>query len=269
MSGLPMSTLLLRRACLVLLLTGSAAIRAQQLPGPTLEAMGQGATVSGTMPANESPLVPIPMLAGDAVDLSLQGSGSLELDLFDPAGKLISRNMGDGSLSSTIRTIGDGVSFVAVLAKPGSGWSLSIKRVVTGRPPPPPVDPNWGSYARMDGLTLYGDHFTIRWHWETPGQVMLEEWLRNGKDKVIYSVRITRGDAPGTLLMGDGKRDWPGTVSSDGSVSWHHGSSFVAMPFNLMLLDDGRVRRDYLKKDGTVRYTDWYAPEPGMAAPHG
>lgn len=256
----------MKGSCLVVLFASSVAAHAQQIAGPTLEALGQGVTLSGTMPAEESPLVPIPMLAGDAVDVGLQGSGYLELESFDAAGKQVGSYSAEASLSSTLRTAADGVNFVAVVANPGTKWSLTLKRVVTGKPPPPPIDPNWGSYARMDGLTRYGSTFNIRWHWETPGQVMLEEWTRKGKDNVIYALRITRGDSPGTLRQFDGKRDWPGTVGSDGSVTWQHGSGMLSLPFTLLLLEDGRVRRNYLKKDGTVRYSDWYVPE-GVSVP--
>jgi hypothetical protein len=266
MPGLPVNAPVLRSACAALLLGASLGAHAQALAGPTLEAMGRGDTLTGTVPAGEAPLVPIPLLAGDEVDVVLQGTGHVELESFDPAGKPIGRSPGEGAVSSHFKTTQDGVAFVAILAEPGSSYSLSIKRVVTGRPPPPPVDPNWGNYARMDGLTRFGDHFTIRWHWETPGQVMLEEWTRSGKDKVIYTARITRGDGPGILLMTDGKREWPGSVGSDGTVSWAHGSSMIALPFNLLLLEDGRIRRDFLKKDGTLKFTDWYVPE-GVAIP--
>jgi hypothetical protein len=266
MPGLPVNAPVLRSACAALLLGASLGAHAQTLAGPTLEAMGRGDTVTGTVPAGEAPLVPIPLLAGDEVDVVLQGTGHIELETFDPAGKPIGRSPGEGAVSSRLKSTKDGVAFVAILAEPGSSFSLSIKRVVTGKPPPPPVDPNWGSFARMDGLTRFGDHFTIRWHWETPGQVMLEEWTRNGKGKVIYTARITRGNGPGTLRMTDDKREWPGSVGSDGTVSWAHGSSMIALPFNLLLQEDGAVRRDYLKKDGTLKFTDWYMPE-GVAIP--
>jgi hypothetical protein len=266
MPGLPVNALMLRSACAALLLVASLDARAETTAGPSLEAMGQGVTLSGTVASDGAPLVPIPLLAGDEVDVVLQGTGHVELESFDPAGKPIGRNPGEGAASSRLKTTQDGVAFVAILAEPGSSYSLSIRRVVNGRPPPPPVDPNWGNYARMDGLTRFGDHFTVRWHWETPGQVMLEDWFRTRTGNAVYSARIRRGDGPGTLVMEDGKRNWPGTVNSDGSVSWAHGSSMIALPFNLLLLEDGSVRRDYLKKDGTLKFTDWYMPE-GVAIP--
>ena len=261
MPGLPVNALMRRVACTVLLVGASVGAHAQTLAGPTLEAMGQGVTLTGTIRTGAPTLVPIPMLAGDKVDVGLQGTGYVELESFDASGKPIGRNAGDGVVGSHLATTGDGVVFVAILAEPGSSYTVSIKRVVTGRPPSPPVDPNWGYYARLDGLTRVGDRFTIRWRWETPGQVMLEEWTRGQKANVIYTARIVRGDASGTLRMEDDKRVWPGVVNRDGSVSWAHGSSIVSLPFNFLLLEDGRVRRDYLKKDGTLKFTDWFLLE--------
>ena len=124
--------------------------------------MGRGDTITGTVPAGEAPLVPIPLLAGDEVDVVLQGTGQIELESFDPAGKPIGRTSGDGAVSSRFKTTQDGVAFVAILAEPGSSYSLSIKRVVTGRPPPPPVDPNWGNYARMNSSVISSDRLNWR-----------------------------------------------------------------------------------------------------------
>jgi hypothetical protein len=77
---------MLRSACVALLLGASLGAHARTVAGPTLEAMGRGDTITGTVPAGEAPLVPIPLLAGDEVDVVLQGTGHIELETFDPAG---------------------------------------------------------------------------------------------------------------------------------------------------------------------------------------
>ena len=64
MPGLPVNAPALRVACVALLFGASLGAHAQTLAGPTLEALGQGVTVSGTVSSGAAPLVPIPMLCG-------------------------------------------------------------------------------------------------------------------------------------------------------------------------------------------------------------
>jgi len=249
-----------RRLILCALFAASAA-RAQSLPPPSPEALGTGVNLSGQMPADGPALLRVPVLAGDAVEVSAQGTGAIELALFDPAGTLLGRTQGVGASTATLRASADGVTIVSVLAPPGTAYSLTLRRVVTARPAPLPVDPAWGSYARLAGERRRGKPFTIGWRWEVPGQILIEEWTRTGKEKVIYTTRITRGDDAGTLRMHDGKREWPGTVDAEGSVTWTHGTGgMFALPFRVALLEDGRLRRDYLKSTGETRGSDWYLP---------
>ena len=67
--------------------------------------------------------------------------------------------------------------------------------------------------------------FRLHWRWQTPGQVLLEEWYGTSADpdKPAYVMTIRLGPQPGTLnlksstMMG---KEWVGTLQDDGSVSF-------------------------------------------------
>jgi probable HAF family extracellular repeat protein len=96
----------------------------------------------------------------------------------------------------------------------------------------------WGLYARLVGQTRQDEtqpRFRLHWRWETPGEVLLEEWYRgtSDPDKPAYVMTIRLGPTPGTFnLKSTGMigKEWNGTLqelqggrvataaSADGSV---------------------------------------------------
>ncbi len=87
--------------------------------------------------------------------------------------------------------------------------------------------------ANPEGLQL-------RWRWQTPGEVLLEEWLRD-PDKPSYVMTIRLGEAAGTLhlkssaMMG---KEWVGTVHDDGSISFV-GKGILKMPYTVRIDEQG------------------------------
>ena len=136
---------------------------------------------------------------------------------------------------------------------------------------PPPVDPTWGVYARLPGQTRLGQlestmaGYVLSWRWEREGEVLVEEWHHpKNFAKLVYVARITRGAAPGELLFSGnsmGNKQWAGRIAADGSVTWT-GVKGMNLPFRVALLDDERMRVDYLDKAGGVKNSLWYLPPP-------
>ena len=134
---------------------------------------------------------------------------------------------------------------------------------------PPPVDPAWGVYARLPGQTRLGQlestmaGYVLSWRWERDGEVLVEEWHHpKNFAKLVYVARITRGAAPGELLLSGnsmGNKQWAGQVAADGSVTWT-GVKGMKLPFRVALLNDERMRVDYLDKSGGVKSSLWYLP---------
>ena len=67
--------------------------------------------------------------------------------------------------------------------------------------------------------------FRLHWRWETPGQVLLEEWYRgtSDPDKPAYVMTIRLGPKPGTFNLKSTSmigKEWQGTLQDDGSVSY-------------------------------------------------
>jgi hypothetical protein len=134
---------------------------------------------------------------------------------------------------------------------------------------PPPLDPTWGVYARLAGQSRLGQMestmagYTLSWRWERENEVLVEEWHHpRNFEKLVYIARITRGAAPGELLMSGnsmGNKQWAGQVASDGSVTWT-GVKGMKLPFRVALLEDERMRVDYLDKSGGVKNSLVYQP---------
>jgi hypothetical protein len=82
----------------------------------------------------------------------------------------------------------------------------------------------WGLYARLAGQTMKDvdpKGFRLHWRWQTPGEVLLEEWYGTSadSDQPAYVMTIRLGPQPGTLnlksstMMG---KEWLGTLQADG-----------------------------------------------------
>jgi hypothetical protein len=210
-------------------------------------------------------------LAGDKVEVRLDAAAGADLVVYGPDGGVLGHDARTGARSVQVSLPSDGIYFVGVSVWQAGEYVVHLKRTFTAAPPrrpPPPVDPAWGLYARLPGEMRSGSTAetagsTQSWRWERDGEVLLEEWHRpRNFDKLVFTARITRGATPGTLLLsGDsmGNKQWAGQVAADGSVTWA-GVKGMQFPYRVSLLDDDRMRVEYLDKSGGVKRTLWYLP---------
>ena len=119
-----------------------------------------------------------------------------------------------------------------------------------------PSDPaTWGIYTRLAGTTRQDSvGFTMTWHWQEPGRVLIEEYRRPGASKASQTASITPGPTPGTLVLNAstvlGKKLWNGTVQPDGSVVYL-GTGMLKMNYKAVLADDGAYEIRLIKvQDG-------------------
>jgi hypothetical protein len=88
---------------------------------------------------------------------------------------------------------------------------------------------------------------SLRWRWETPGQVLLEEWFGSDPTKPSYVMTIRLGPQPGTLnlkssaMMG---KEWIGTLQDDGSIDFV-GKGLLKMRYSIRVDEKG----DYVQAD--------------------
>lgn len=109
-----------------------------------------------------------------------------------------------------------------------------------------PADPAvWGVFARLVGTEKQAgpDGYRMRWRWEVPGAVLVQEWSDPRSGKVAHTNTITPGATPGTLhskgsyLAG---KEWNGTVEADGSVVFV-GRGLLKAPHRIVLTADGAM----------------------------
>ena len=128
----------------------------------------------------------------------------------------------------------------------------------------------WGLYARLVGQTMKSagaEGFTVRWRWETPGEVLLEEWYRGTvvTDKPSYTGTFRLGAEPGTFLLKSSAmlgKEWLGTLQDDGSVNFV-GKGLLKMPFRVRIDDQGI----YEMADAKGRTIERYAAITEPATP--
>jgi hypothetical protein len=117
----------------------------------------------------------------------------------------------------------------------------------------------WGPYARLLGQTrqdMGPPVSRLHWRWETPGQVLLEEWYRGtaelGKPSHVMTIRL--GTQPGTLLLKSSsavmmKKEWVGTLQADGSISFV-GKGLLKLAYTVHIDEKG----DYIQTYGNQAY---------------
>ena len=119
----------------------------------------------------------------------------------------------------------------------------------------------WGPFARLAGQTMKHvepSGYRLRWRWETPGEVLLEEWYQDDTDlaKPIYTGTYRRGAEPGTLVLKSSAmlgKEWVGTVAADGSVSFV-GRGLLKMPYTVRIDEQGRYEMANSKGRNILRY---------------
>src|ERR1041384_463657 len=128
----------------------------------------------------------------------------------------------------------------------------------------------WGMYSRLIGQSMKDvdpKGPRLHWRWETPGQVLLEEWFGNDPTKPSYVMTLRPGSEPGTLnlkssaMMG---KEWVGTLQPDGSIDFV-GKGLLKMRYTVRVDDKG----DYVQTDtrgNTYRYAVMTVPSAIVAA---
>jgi hypothetical protein len=127
----------------------------------------------------------------------------------------------------------------------------------------------WGLYARLAGKTVKDVNprgYRLTWHWETPGEVLLEDWfLDSDVDKPSFVMTIRLGPQPGTLTLKSSAmmgKEWAGTVQEDGSVSYV-GKGLLKMPYTIHIDDQGNY--EAVAKAHTYRYLATTSSETPVA----
>jgi hypothetical protein len=260
----------------------------------TSEELDKGVSLAGEAKAGELPMYALVVSAGESVEMYLDGAGKLGLTVFGPGAKLVTRKDGQGSISDRLVAPADGLYLVSVGAEAGAKFSLAMKRAASAspaarpapapvpappKPAPPAIDPHWGLYARLAGMTgeetgVTNAPYAIRWTWEAPGQVLVENWYKRGRDTPTWTNRIERDPSTGVLLSKTNFpffKNWDGRVAADGSVQWV-GSHSGKLPYRMYLQADGQLAQNFQNKKGedlpgrTWRLSGTPTPAP-VAAP--
>jgi hypothetical protein len=131
----------------------------------------------------------------------------------------------------------------------------------------------WGLYARLEGQSrkdVDPSGFRLRWRWETPGQVLLEEWFGGAAadtQKPSHVMTISLGSEPGTFILKSSamlSKVWIGTLQPDGSISFV-GKGVLKMRYSIRVDEQG----DYVQSDtrgNTYRYAVIAGSAPTLAA---
>lgn len=115
------------------------------------------------------------------------------------------------------------------------------------------ADATWGIYARLVGTVKQAgpSGYQLRWRWEVPDEVLVQEWVEPRTGKVAYTNTIMPGVSPGTLRVKGsylGGKEWDGTVEPDGSVVFI-GRGLLKAPHRVVLTvnDTYEIRRVQLR----------------------
>ena len=143
------------------------------------------------------------------------------------------------------------------------------ERLAAQAPAPADDASKWGPYARLAGQTLKDVNpagFRLQIRWQTPGEVLLEEWYGSSaeSDKPAYVMTIRLGPQPGTLNLKSSSmlgKEWVGTLQDDGSVSFV-GKGLLKMRYTVRLDEQGA----YEQAD-TRGHTYRYLPLSNSTAP--
>jgi hypothetical protein len=277
-------------ALVALLAAASAGAETRRV---TSEELDKGVSLAGAAKAGEFPMYALAISAGERVEMYLDGAGKLGLTVFGPGARVVARKDGQGSVSERLVAPADGLYLVSVGVEAGARFSLAMKRVVAAppvarpapapapapKPAPPAIDPAWGLYARLAGMTgeetgVTNAPYAIRWTWEAPGQVLVENWYKRGRDTPTWTNRIERDPSTGVLLSKTNFpffKNWDGRIAADGSVQWV-GSHSGKLPYRMYLQPDGQLAQNFQNKKGgdlpgrTWRLSGTPTPAP-VAAP--
>lgn len=129
----------------------------------------------------------------------------------------------------------------------------------------------WGLYARLAGQTMKDainpSGYRLHWHWETPGQVLVEEWYGYTADpeKPAFVMTLRLGPQPGTLTLKSSTmmgKEWVGTLQGDGSISFV-GKGLLKLPYSIRVDEQG----DFVQstKSHTYRYAAVTSPAASVA----
>ena len=253
----------------------------------TAEELDKGVSLAGESKEGQFPMYALVIDGGEGVEITLDGPGKLGLTVYGPGAKVVLRKDGQGSVSDRLVAPADGLYLVSVGSDAGVKFSLAMKRVAgaarvaatSPKPAPPAIDPNWGLYARLPGMTgeetgVTNAPYELRWTWEVPGQVLVENWYKRGRDTPTWTNRIERDPSTGVLHSKANFpffKNWDGRVAADGSVQWT-GSKTGRLPYRVYLQPDGQLGQVFQNKEGadlpgrTWRLSGMSTPAPAPIA---
>jgi hypothetical protein len=218
--------LLLGWACIFSVPAATARERAGDQAQILSNELDAGTMVSGVAREDEATLHAFLALSGDVVEVTLRGSGALELVVYGPNGAVLSRLQGQGYVPGRITAAADGAHFVAVLAEPGSRYSIALKREAAAQVRQFEYPP-WGVYSELAGRTADTAGAHMEWSWDTPGKLLVERlYLPGGKTPLVSAcIRLATPqlelEAPGVSMVGD-------VSPADGAVTWRFRNATTA-----------------------------------------
>ena len=252
----------------------SGPLHAQQTPTLKL-----GQSISGTAAAKGGDLYQFIGLAGTEFQAQLKLPGAGFLTLYSPDGEELTRIEGESNIELNAQLNENAMYFIGVIRKqPGTAYSLTLdgriieqanplpKAAVTSASPEMPVvsaspaaDPAvWGLYAHLLGQSRQAPGgYLVYWRWETPQEVLIEEWINPVSSKVIHTHTLRPGSTPGSLELDASYfgGDRSGEVIEDGSVDYQ-AKGFFHPAYRMHLSPNGDLEMQSVQiRDGITKVT--------------
>lgn len=252
----------------------SGSLHAQQTPTLKL-----GQSVSGAATAKGGDIYQFIGLSGTQFQARLKLPGAGFLTLYSPNGEELARIEGENNIKLNAHLNENAMYFIGVIRKqPGAAYSLALdgqiieqaepltKAEVSKALPDVPIAPAlpaadsaiWGLYAQLLGqYRQAAGGYKLFWRWETPQQVLIEEWINPVTGKVAHANTLRPGAAPGSLELDASHPggDRSGKVAEDGSVEFH-GKGFFNKAYRMQLSPNGDLEMQSLQiRDGVTKVT--------------
>lgn len=231
-----------------------------------------GQSVSGSASSKGGDLYQFIGLSGTQIQANLSLPGSGFLTLYSPDGEELLRTEGKSNIELKTRLNENAMYFIGVIrTQPGAAYSLTLKGLMSYPVAPTPAEEStaapavaaadpavWGLYAQLLGQHRQAKGgYKLHWRWETPQQVLVEEWINPATGKVAHTHTLHPGTAPGSLELDASYLggDRSGKVTADGSVEFL-GKGFFKHDYRAQLAPNGDFEMLTLQiRDGVAKVT--------------
>ncbi len=252
----------------------SGSLYAQQTPTLKL-----GQSVSGAATAKGGDLYQFIGLSGTRLQARVKLPGSGFLTLYSPDGEELTRVEGENNIVLNAQLNENAMYFIGVIRKqPGAAYSLALDGQMIEKTEPSaeaaastvsPEMPDvsaiaaadraiWGLYAQLLGqYRQAAGGYKLHWRWETPQQVLIEEWINPVTGKVAHANTLRPGTSPGSLELNASHPggDRSGKVTENGSVEFQS-KGFFNKPYRMQLSPNGDLEMQSLQiRDGDTKVT--------------